>query len=82
MPRATVDGAQLGHVAAKAGGNCSGEVGRGRGVERDTMLELATLTLARSGANSEYARTRKWSRDTYFPLDRRCSTRGLKAEGH
>jgi hypothetical protein len=47
VPRATVDGAQLGPVGAKAGGNWSGRGGRGRGVERDTMLELATLTLAK-----------------------------------
>jgi hypothetical protein len=37
------------------------------GVERETRLELATLTLARSGSNSEYARTRKRPRGAYFP---------------
>src|ERR1019366_1075871 len=36
-------------------------------LERETRLELATPTLARSGSNPEYARTRKPSRGAYFP---------------
>jgi hypothetical protein len=38
-----------------------------RRLERETRLELATPTLARSGSNSEYERTGKRSRDAYFP---------------
>jgi hypothetical protein len=36
-------------------------------LERETRLELATPTMARSGSNSEYERTGKRSRDAYFP---------------
>ena len=38
-----------------------------RRLERETRLELATTTLARSSSNSEYARTRKRPRGAYFP---------------
>jgi hypothetical protein len=36
-------------------------------LERETRLELATPTLARSGSKSEYARARKWPCGAYFP---------------
>jgi hypothetical protein len=35
-------------------------------LERETRLELAAPTLARSGSNSEYARTKKRPRGAYF----------------